>query len=295
MAESDDLTAANSYIEAELRARLKRIEEQLNTDVLVCVLPIGEPVDTFIRDAVEEIEDRSGSLLVVLETDGGSIETTERIVDVLRHHYPTGEVSFLVPNFAMSAGTILVMSGDKIYMDYFSVLGPIDPQVPGSDGRLVPALGYLEKYKQMIRKSDKGGLSQAELALFLDRFDPAQLHSFEQAREHSVDLLKKWLVEHKFKDWTVTEGSGVTVTPEMKAERAKTIAGKLNNTKLWRSHGRGLSMEVVRRELNLKIEDFALDDELNKRVRSYYKLLKDYMVRRDYEIMIHSRQKMTAA
>ena len=46
----------------------------------------------------------------------------------------------------MSAGTILCMSGDKIFMDYASILGPIDPQVPTPDtGDYVPALGYLDK------------------------------------------------------------------------------------------------------------------------------------------------------
>ena len=34
------------------------------------------------------------------------------------------------------------MSGDAIFMDYFSVLGPIDPQLPKGD-TMVPALGYL--------------------------------------------------------------------------------------------------------------------------------------------------------
>jgi ClpP class serine protease len=52
----------------------------------------------------------------------------------------------------MSAGTVLVMCGDNIYMDYFSVLGPIDPQVKRrSKGNVyVPALGYLEKYNELV-------------------------------------------------------------------------------------------------------------------------------------------------
>lgn len=33
------------------------------------------------------------------------------------------------------------MSGDKIFMDFFSVLGPVDPQVQNKDGKWVPALG----------------------------------------------------------------------------------------------------------------------------------------------------------
>lgn len=59
----------------------------------------------------------------MLTTLGGSATAAERAVKVLRHFY--NEVNFVVPDYAYSAGTILCMSGDNIYMDYFGVLGPI--------------------------------------------------------------------------------------------------------------------------------------------------------------------------
>lgn len=294
MAETDELTASNEYVEAELCNRVKALEDEADADVIVCIHPIMQPFDDMIRDSIEDISDKKESLLVILETEGGSIETTERIADVFRHHY-AGEVSFLVPNFAMSAGTILVMSGDKIFMDYYSILGPIDPQIRGNDGQFVPGLGYLEKFKQLIAKSGRGGLTQAELAFLLDKFDPAQLHRLEQAREHSVDLLAKWLVDNKFKNWNVTQTRGRRVTQAMKTARAKAIAKKLNDTKLWRSHGRGISIDVVRNNLNLMVEDFGTDPalaELNKRLRSYYRLLQDYMARRSQSFAVHTRERL---
>ena len=84
---------------------------------------------------------KKNKLAVILETDGGYIEVVERIVKTLRHHY--NNVEFVVPNFAMSAGAVLVMSGDAIHMDYFSTLGPIDPQISNTSGKQVSALGYL--------------------------------------------------------------------------------------------------------------------------------------------------------
>lgn len=99
-----------------------------------------------IRAAVEDLrqrEERPHRLAVLLTTSGGLIETVQRIVETLRHHYD--HVSFVIPNFALSAGTVLAMSGDEIYMDYYSRLGPIDPQVQTVRGRQVPALGYLVK------------------------------------------------------------------------------------------------------------------------------------------------------
>jgi ClpP class serine protease len=73
-----------------------------------------------------ELSKKRRKLVFVLETPGGYAEVARRISDALRHHYD--EVDFLIPSHAMSAGTILVMSGDAIHMDYHSVLGPIDPQ-----------------------------------------------------------------------------------------------------------------------------------------------------------------------
>lgn len=289
--EANDVTASNHYIDAEIVERLKRIEEVFNADVITCIHPLASPMDDIIRTTMDELPNKRENLLVVLETDGGSIETTERIADVFRHHYK-GEVSFLIPNFAMSAGTILVMSGDRILMDYYSILGPIDPQVPNSEGEMVPGMGYIEKFKELVDKSSKGQLSSAELAFLLDKFDPARLHWLEQAREHGVDLLKKWLVQRKFKNWTKTASRKVTVTEPMKTKRAKEIADKLNNTKLWRSHGRGLSINVVRDTLKLVVEDYGTDqvhEELNKRVTAYYRLLKDYMARRGWNIVVQTR------
>lgn len=291
MAENDVLES-NKYIEDEITQRLVRIEEEFDADVVTLIHPIGGPFDDIIRDQLDNIPDKRANLLVILETEGGSIETTERIADVFRHHYPIGEVSFLIPNFAMSAGTILVMSGDRILMDYYSVLGPIDPQVQNSEGAWVPGMGYLEKYKEFVSKSKRGALSPAELAFLLDKFDPAHLHWLEQAREHGVDLLKKWLVQYKFKDWTHKETSRTPVTQAMKSRRAQEIATKLNDTKVWRSHGRGLSLSVIRDVLNLKIEDYGTETahvELKKRVTTYYRLLKDYMTRRGWAYMVQTR------
>lgn len=293
MSDSSDVTASNNYIDSELIERLKKVEECANADVIACIHPIMTPFDDIIRQLMDDLEGKRENLLIVLETDGGSIETTERIVSVLRHHYPRGEISFLIPNRAMSAGTILVMSGDRILMDYYSVLGPIDPQIENASGAWVPGLGYLEKYKEIIDKSARGDLSQAELAFLLDKFDPAQLHWLEQAREHGVDLLKQWLVQYKFKNWTITNGRQIPVTPEMRTERAASVAEKLNDTKLWRSHGRGLSIDVVRNTLGLVVEDFGRDPkhaELNRRISAYYRLLKDYMGRRGWNYAVQTHE-----
>jgi membrane-bound ClpP family serine protease len=122
------------------------LEDKLGSDVMYFNSEIRLNIFSWFRDVVEKLahrNDKKGALTICLTTTGGQAEAVEKLVEVVRHHY--GLVYFVVPLAAMSAGTIFCMSGDKIYMDYSSSLGPIDPQVPDREGKfLVPALGHLD-------------------------------------------------------------------------------------------------------------------------------------------------------
>ena len=102
--------------------RLAAIEQMLNADGLTIISPMQLGVEHRVKIAVEAREERRPSLVVILDTPGGIVEVVERIVRVLRYHYE--EVRFIIPDRAMSAGTVLAMSGDDILMDYHSCLGP---------------------------------------------------------------------------------------------------------------------------------------------------------------------------
>jgi hypothetical protein len=281
---------ADDIIEKQLDTHLVALEEKVQADVLVFCGGLQYGVDDLIRDAIEDISPKRSQLTLVLETNGGYIEVVQRIATTFRSSY--GRVEFIVPNHAMSAGTVLVMSGDAIYMDYYSVLGPIDPQVerPGGGG-MIPALGYLVQYERLIEKSKAGELSTAELAYLIEKFNPAELYQYEQAQELSVALLKEWLVNYKFKNWTKTRTSGVDVTPQMREDRAEEIARLLNDTERWHSHSRGISMSVLRNDLRLEIADFGEDDQLNALIRRYYRLLVDYLGKMRYNMAVHRRDR----
>lgn len=266
--------------------RLTEIEEMAQADALTIVSPITFGLEHRVKIAVEAREARRESLLVILDTAGGVVEVVERIVRVMRHHYT--EVRFLVPDRAMSAGTILAMSGDDILMDYHSCLGPIDPQVERED-RLVPALSYLSQYEALIQKSLSEQLSTAELVL-LQKLDLAELHQFELARDLSIALLRQWLANYKFKDWQTTETQNVPVTPAMKEERADWIARQLNDHQRWLTHGRGIDMSTLRDELKLKISDLAAEPDLRTAVWEYFWFLRDHMARNGISSFVHSPQ-----
>ena len=176
----------------------------MEADCLFYRGPIAFGADDLIRGAIDERpRNRRRKLLFILESSGGFAEVARRISDALRHHYR--EVDFLIPSHAMSAGTILALSGNAIWMDYYSVLGPIDPQVPSQDGKqLLPALGYLVRYEYLLAKANLGTAGAAELSILIN-FDQGELYAYEQARDLSAALLEEWLAKYKFKNWKETK------------------------------------------------------------------------------------------
>jgi hypothetical protein len=268
--------------------RSRALEEEMESDVIFYHGNIHPMFFREFRDFVEQVKQTStrteNAISVVLRTGGGSAETTERMVGVLRKHYD--QVNFIVPDIAMSAGTILCMSGDRIYMDYASTLGPIDPQVPTPDtGDYVPALGYLDKIQEITQK---GQLAPADVVM-LKSLDLAKLALFEQARDLSVDLLKQWLVEYKFKNWTIhrTTNPGAQVSDLEKAERAEQIAKDLANHKRWRSHGRSLDISKLN-ELRIEIDDYSDKEELKNAIRAYNDPLTGFVDRMRIDFILYS-------
>lgn len=113
------LTNSNLIIQQELDSSLDSIQQAMNADALVFCGPLVFGIDDFMREAIEQIKKKRRKLVVILETAGGYIEAVQRMAETLRRHYKI--VEYIVPNYAMSAGTVLTMSGDAIHMDYFSI------------------------------------------------------------------------------------------------------------------------------------------------------------------------------
>ncbi len=278
----------DGVIAEQIRSRARLLEERLQSDVISYSGPIHpaifQPFRNFIEGVKADSTRKENALSIVLRTPGGSVETADRFVTVVRHHYET--VNFIIPDFAMSAGTIFCMSGDRIYMDYASSLGPIDPQVQAPDGSgWIPALGYLDKVNEITNKDD---LSPADV-VFLRSQDLAKLALYEQARNLSIDLLQAWLVRYKFKDWTQhrTTNPGNPVTAAEKGERAAEIAAALSNHKKWLSHGRSLNIAKLK-ELRLDIDDYSTDDALSDAIRAYSDMLAAYNDRLNRPFHLHS-------
>lgn len=287
------MQSLDETVKATVTERLRQIEAHLEGDVAFFYGSIDVSVMRAFRDFIERMAaakaPERNRLIFFLNTPGGSAEAVEKMVEIIRHHY--AEVFFVVPDAAFSAGTILCMAGDRIYMDYSSSLGPIDPQV-WNGKEWVPALGYLDKVEALLEKAAAGNLTNAEF-LILQNQDLALLARYEQARDLTVTLLKKWLVEFKFRNWAVHRTDpvkvGQPVTDDEKRERAEQIARKLGDNKLWHSHGRMIGPGTLTRVLRLEINDYSNDETLRPLIRSYNDLLTDYVARGGFSRFIHNR------
>lgn len=275
-----------------LNQKLDELEAHFEADAIFYYGEIHPSFEKAFRDFIEQIrdeEEKKNRLVIILNSPGGSAETTEKMVGMIRYHYK--EVYFVVPDYALSAGTIFCMSGDKIFMDYSSSLGPIDPQVYNGT-KYVPALGYLDKVSEMIEQSRKGELTQAEY-LMLQSLDLAELRSYEQARDLTVSLLKEWLVNYKFKNWTTHQTNqvklGQPVTQAEKEARAEEIAKLLGDNKIWHSHGRFIGINTLQSMLKLRIEDYSENKDLRNLVRSYNDLICEYIIRFGFQLFLHLR------
>ena len=288
--------SANEFIEQQLDQRIVLIENEFNADAICFNGPLLFGVDDVLRNLVEKKHAQNpqhANLVFLLTTEGGYIEPVQRIVDLLRRHY--SPIDFVIPNYAYSAGTVLALSGDAIHMDYCSRLGPIDPQTEIRDKKMVPALGYLEKYNELLKKaqSHPPTITMAEVQILLN-FDQAELHKYEQERELSITLLKDWLVRYKFKNWKRTQTRNIKVTNQMRTRRASLIATELNKTKKWHTHGYGISKDVLTNDLRLLIDDFGANAARSRFIRDYHDLMADYMIRRSAIGVVHIAGDYTA-
>jgi hypothetical protein len=272
-----------------LRERIEALENHFDADFLFYYGPIYDSIENPFRDAIEELNDPKSlkdRLCIILNTPGGSAESVEKLVTITRYHYK--EVYFIVPDAAYSAGTIFCMSGDRIYMDYSSSLGPIDPQVFNGTN-WVPALGYLDKVKEIIDKSLDGKVSEAEI-MMLSNLDLALLKRHEQARDLTITLLKDWLVKYKFRNWSTHSSSKTAVTQQEKTDRASDIARDLGDNNLWHSHGRSIGIEALTKILRLKIDDYSAEIPLRRLIRDYNDLICQYIIRTDTPAFLHTRK-----
>ena len=203
--------------------------------------------------------DDSKKLSFYIETPGGSGEAAEEIAKLLRNKYDY--VDFIIVGECKSAGTILAMCGDEIYLNDTGSLGPIDAQI--QIGRSIgSAHDYMKWVESKMEEANKYGQLNNFDALMVAQITPNELVGVQHSLDFGKELVTNFLKEYKFKNWEITETEGKLVVDALRQERAEEIAEKLANHSQWKSHGRALKIDTLRKDIGLKIEDLSDDSKV---------------------------------
>lgn len=185
--------------------------------------------------------DRSKGLALILHTPGGDLCACESIIAYLKMMFQN-DITMIVPQIAMSAGTLMCCAGKEIYMGKQSSLGPIDPQFNG-----IPAQGILEEFKK-AQADVKEDITRAQTWMpILSKYHPSLLGECEKAIEMASDICKRWLQEN------------MLTSDSKKEEKANHITQELSSHENSKTHARRFDIKKCK-EIGLKIIDLEQKD-----------------------------------
>jgi ClpP class serine protease len=183
--------------------------------------------------------DRTKGLDIVLHTPGGDGAATESLVDYLRSMFGTN-IRAIVPQLAMSAGTMIACACKEILMGKHSSLGPIDPQIMG-----LPAHGIMEEVENAKNAIKTAPNTFPLYQVMLSKYPPTLIGECEKAIKWSEEMVKEWLK------------TGMFSGDADKDAKATKVHAELGDHALTKSHGRHISMAKAR-EIGLNV--VALED-----------------------------------
>lgn len=229
-------------------------------------LPFNEMIASLPEDA-REID-------IVLVTPGGFAHQVAKFVNKLRPRFDN--VCFIILNKAMSAGTILISSGDEIIMTNQSQIGPVDPQVRTKSGEFVPAQAILTLIDEIKVRGEallRVGLKPAWTDLqILNNMDSKEIGNAMNASNYSIQLVEQYLYNYKFKNWNI-HSDGITPVSDMdKRQRANEIAIMLCDHSKWKNHGHAITREAAWDVCKLKIVHAESIADLDKAMRRMWAL-----------------------
>ena len=191
---------------------IKEIESITERPLLVYVADIKNPRSTLdisdktgFSDLIQDVKSKDVDILI--NSPGGFVEAAEIIVDMLRYKF--SDIRFAIPNFAKSAATLLVLSGNSLLMDHRSELGPIDPQVQyrlRGSSRQEAAEDIIEGFKKAkVAINEEGSGTAAAYIPLLEGYSLGLLQNCENAKKLSQNLAEKWLKNYMFANGTNDE------------------------------------------------------------------------------------------
>ncbi len=103
----------------------------------VLIVPIHGPIDrvqgAFLHRTLGNVKGRYDAVVFDIDTPGGRIDIMSKMSDDIVKVSPTPTIAF-VSKWAVSAGSFIAMSADRIYMAPTAIIGAAHGYLPGPDG-----------------------------------------------------------------------------------------------------------------------------------------------------------------
>lgn len=251
----NEIKERGSTYDVVRRERLKKLHEATGRNVIIYYsgwlqkpkIPGTQVTDADKNGFMTVIHglDRTKGLDLVLHTPGGETAATESLVDYLRAMF--GEnIRAIVPELAMSAGTMIACACREIIMGKHSSLGPIDPQFGG-----VAAHGIVEEFNRAHEEIKKDQSRAFIWQPIIAKYNPTLIGECEKAIQWSNEMAKEWLA------------SGMLKAQPDREARADAIVKDLGDHALTKSHARHLSASrctQIGLTVNMLEDDQALQD-----------------------------------
>ena len=205
-------------------------------------ISVGDEDMNAFMAAVHQLK-RENGLDLVLHTPGGDIAATEALVKYLWVMFDK-DIRVIVPQLAMSAGTMIACASRSIVMGKQSSLGPIDPQIGG-----VPAQGVLDEFQMAVESIRRDPSSAPLWQQIVSRYHPSFLNECAQAIKWSRTMVNGWLRENMFGG------------DDAHASTAENVVNYLADHTLTAAHARHLPLSKCL-EIGLKIEKLEDDKKL---------------------------------
>lgn len=175
--------------EVESNQEVRDLAEREKAIVLAFIAPqvpyrvspaqaVSASISLFEEFAIEEILNMvkaqvagKKKLLMLINSPGGLVSSSYKVAKAIADNFD--EITVFVPYTAMSGGTLIALSGQKIGMGMMSSLGPVDVQIPYK-GNLVSATSFLTAFYRSVNKyrvKSREEMPYPEEAM-VQKFDP---------------------------------------------------------------------------------------------------------------------------
>jgi len=177
------------------------------------------------------------SIDLMLHSRGGDVDAAEKLLSLVQSTVGSGKLRVIIPEFAKSAGTLMVLGADTLLMSDTSELGTIDPQIWADDGQgntvchsVLSCIDAYSTHSAALVKDPNDPVAR----LMLGKLDPTTLQTYTAIRERARNFAENQL--------------------KRKGRNFSAITSALLDTKRWPSHGQMIGWQDATHELNLEVE-----------------------------------------